>query len=77
MRTDEQVWADIVNECRIVNSGPRSGVIIRKDAEIKRLWETVDWVQRNMRYRLLENCTDRTIAEFSDEFVRRAKGEKG
>ena len=37
MRTDEQVWADIVNECRIVNSGARSGVIIRKDAELKRL----------------------------------------
>jgi len=77
MRTDEQVWADIVNECRIVNSGVRSGVIIRKDAELKRLWGAIDWAQRNMRYRLLDNCTDRSIANFLDELVHEAKGEPG
>jgi len=37
LRTDDQVWADIVAECRIVNSGQRSGVIIRKDAELTQL----------------------------------------
>ena len=42
MRTDDQVWADIVTECRIVNSGQRSGVIIRKDAELTRLRAIVD-----------------------------------